>query len=107
MAPVWKTPVGMPSAVGGIVGSTAVDASGIYGPVTTGGYLWSLDGKQALFDDHAGAHGMSETFQNYLAGLIATAQEFSLLWAPTVNSYKRFQPGSWAPTGIGWGAACD
>ena len=23
--------------------------------------------------------------------------------APTVNSYKRFQPGSWAPTAIGWG----
>ena len=40
---------------------------------------------------------MSETFRHYLAGLIATAQEFSLLWAPTVNSYKRFQPGSWAP----------
>ena len=37
------------------------------------------------------------------AGLIATAQEFSLLWAPTINSYKRFQPGSWAPTGVGWG----
>jgi polyvinyl alcohol dehydrogenase (cytochrome) len=45
MAPVWKTPVGAPSAVGGIVGSTAVDADGIYGPITTGGYLWSLDKK--------------------------------------------------------------
>ena len=33
---------------------------------------------------------------------MATAREFSLLFAPTVNSYKRFQPGSWAPTGIGW-----
>ncbi|MCU1448716.1 MAG: Pyrrolo-quinoline quinone repeat-containing protein [Acidimicrobiales bacterium] len=43
MAPVWKTPVGPPSAVGGIVGSTAVDSNGVYGPVTTGGYLWSLD----------------------------------------------------------------
>ena len=42
-------------------------------------------------------------FRHYLAGLIATAREFSLLWAPTVNSYKRFQPGSWAPTGVGWG----
>jgi glutamine synthetase len=26
-----------------------------------------------------------------------------LLWAPTVNSYRRFQPGSWAPTAIAWG----
>jgi glutamine synthetase len=65
--------------------------------------LWSLDGATALFDDHHGPHGMSELFRHYLAGLIATAQEFSLLWAPTVNSYKRFQLGSWAPTGIGWG----
>jgi glutamine synthetase len=65
--------------------------------------LWSLDGQQALFDDHHGPHGMSKVFQHYLAGLIATAREFSLLWAPTINSYKRFQLGSWAPTGIGWG----
>jgi glutamine synthetase len=69
--------------------------------------LWSLDGSQALFDGHAdghhGQHGMSEMFEHYLAGLIATAREFSLLWAPTINSYKRFQLGSWAPTGIGWG----
>jgi len=65
--------------------------------------LWSLDGATAKFDDHHGAHGMSEVFQHYLAGLIATSREFSLLWAPTINSYKRFQLGSWAPTGIGWG----
>jgi glutamine synthetase len=65
--------------------------------------LWSMDGEQAVFDDHHGAHGMSETFRHYLAGQIATAREFSLLWAPTVNSYKRFQLGSWAPTGVGWG----
>ena len=65
--------------------------------------LWSLDGATAVFDDHHDAHGMSAIFGHYLAGLIATAREFSLLWAPTINSYKRFQPGSWAPTGIGWG----
>jgi glutamine synthetase len=53
--------------------------------------------------DPDGLHGMSDTFRWYLGGLLATAQEFSLLWAPTVNSYKRFQPGSWAPTGVGWG----
>ncbi len=67
--------------------------------------LWSLDGTKALFDGHDehGAHGMSKLFRHYLAGLIATSREFSLLWAPTINSYKRFQLGSWAPTGIGWG----
>ena len=65
--------------------------------------LWSMDGKTAVFDDHHGPHGMSETFRHYLAGQIATAREFSLLWAPTINSYKRFQLGSWAPTGVGWG----
>lgn len=65
--------------------------------------LWSMDGKTAVFDDHHGPYGMSETFQHYLAGQIATAREFSLLWAPTINSYKRFQLGSWAPTGVGWG----
>jgi len=43
MAPVWQTPVGVPSAFGGIVGSTAIDENGIYGPITTGGYLWSLN----------------------------------------------------------------
>jgi len=64
--------------------------------------LWSPDGHQTLFAGDGPQH-MSEVFRQYLAGLIATARQFSLLWAPTVNSYKRFQPGSWAPTGVGWG----
>ena len=42
---------------------------------------------------------MSDVFRWYLGGLLATAAEFALLVAPTVNSYKRFLPGSWAPTG--------
>lgn len=65
--------------------------------------LWSLDGNTALFADVNGAHGESRLFRQFVAGQIATAREFSLLWAPTINSYRRFQPGSWAPTGIGWG----
>jgi plastocyanin len=43
MKPVWQTPVGPPSAVGGIVGSTAYDGTRVYGPITIGGYVWSLD----------------------------------------------------------------
>lgn len=65
--------------------------------------LWSPDLTQAVFHDPHSVDGMSDTFRHYVAGLIATARDFSLLWAPTINSYKRFQPGSWAPTGVGWG----
>jgi polyvinyl alcohol dehydrogenase (cytochrome) len=43
MKGVWSTPVGPPSSVGGIVGSTAYDGKSLYGPVTVGGYAWSLD----------------------------------------------------------------
>jgi len=64
--------------------------------------LWSSDGSRALFHDES-THGPSDLFRHYLAGLLATAREFSLLWAPTINSYKRFQTGSWAPTGVAWG----
>src|SRR5688572_11384294 len=70
--------------------------------------LWSIDGRALMPDDHDhdashhDPHHMSELFRWYLGGLMATAREFSLLFAPTINSYKRFQPGSWAPTGIGW-----
>jgi glutamine synthetase len=64
--------------------------------------LWTPDGSGSLMHDHARAHHMSELFGWYLGGLIATARDLTLLFAPNVNSYKRFQPGSWAPTAIGW-----
>ena len=44
MTGVGKTLVGVPSAVGGIVGSAAYDGENIYGPHTVGGYLWSMNG---------------------------------------------------------------
>jgi polyvinyl alcohol dehydrogenase (cytochrome) len=42
MKPVWTQLVGPPSAIGGIVGSTAYDGSAVFGPITAPGYLWSL-----------------------------------------------------------------
>ena len=63
--------------------------------------LWSPTASTSLMAGD-GEHHMSDVFRWYLGGLMATAAEFALLVAPTVNSYKRFQPGSWAPTGIGW-----
>jgi glutamine synthetase len=61
--------------------------------------LW-IESRSLMAGD--GNHHMSDEFRWYLGGLMATAREFSLLFAPNVNSFKRFQPGSWAPTGVGW-----
>jgi polyvinyl alcohol dehydrogenase (cytochrome) len=42
MAGAWTALLGPPSLVGGIVGSTAYDGTALYGPVTPGGYQWSV-----------------------------------------------------------------
>jgi glutamine synthetase len=44
----------------------------------------------------------SETFRHFLGGWIARAGELMPMYAPTVNSYKRYQAGSWAPTRLAW-----
>ncbi|MFI7074105.1 glutamine synthetase family protein [Micromonospora sediminicola] len=58
-------------------------------------------GKSAMLGD--GPAHLSVTGQRVLAGLLATMREFSLLFAPNINSYKRYQPGSFAPTALRWG----
>ncbi|GEC04501.1 glutamine synthetase [Streptomyces spinoverrucosus] len=50
-----------------------------------------------------GDDGMSEVMRHFLAGQLAALRDFSLLYAPHINSYKRFQPGSFAPTAVAWG----
>ena len=47
--------------------------------------------------------GESDTFKQYLAGQIAHLKELAIFVAPTINSYKRFAAGSWAPTTLAWG----
>jgi glutamine synthetase len=47
--------------------------------------------------------GESETFRGFLAGWIACARELAVFLAPTINSYKRYSAGSWAPTTLAWG----
>ncbi|OBI94471.1 glutamine synthetase family protein [Mycobacterium sp. 1245805.9] len=59
--------------------------------------------KSSVFHDGARPHGMSATFCGFLAGLLATLRELTLLYAPNINSYKRFADGSFAPTAIAWG----
>jgi len=63
--------------------------------------LRGRDGKSAMLGD--GPAHLSDTGQRVLAGLLATMREFSLLFAPNINSYKRYQPGSFAPTALRWG----
>ena len=45
----------------------------------------------------------SQTFDRFLAGQLACLRELTLFFAPHVNSYKRFAPGSFAPTAVAWG----
>ncbi|WDZ87501.1 glutamine synthetase family protein [Micromonospora cathayae] len=63
--------------------------------------LRDTDGRSALLGDGPGH--LSGLGQRVLAGMLATMREFSLLFAPNVNSYKRYQPGSFAPTALRWG----
>ena len=65
--------------------------------------LWPTNGEGSAMPDANGAHGMSDTARWWLGGLMAAARELAWCFAPYVNSYKRYQPASWAPTAIAWG----
>lgn len=60
------------------------------------------DGKP-LFWDPEGKNGVSRTFRHFLGGLQAYIGDMTLLFQPTVNSYRRFAPGTFAPPGLTWG----
>ncbi|MCX5167977.1 glutamine synthetase family protein [Streptomyces antibioticus] len=62
--------------------------------------LTDADGRNAFA---AADGGMTDTMRHFLAGQLAALRDFSLLHAPNINSYKRFQPGSFAPTAVAWG----
>ncbi|WP_457253420.1 glutamine synthetase family protein [Pedococcus sp. P5_B7] len=61
---------------------------------TDGGIVFADDDKEG---------GRSAVFEHFVAGIQSRMRELTLLYAPNVNSYKRFQPGSFAPTAIAWG----
>jgi glutamine synthetase len=54
-------------------------------------------------DGESAFAGESDVFKQYLAGQIASLKELAIFLAPTINSYKRFAAGSWAPTTLAWG----
>jgi glutamine synthetase len=62
------------------------------------------DGTPVMAGDGSGATaGFSPLMEQWLAGQLACLEELTLLYAPNVNSYKRFVAGSFAPTAIAWG----
>jgi len=62
-----------------------------------------LKGELVMADDSDKVDGMSEIGRQFIAGQVAHLRELSLLFAPNINSYKRYVPGSFAPTAIRWG----
>jgi glutamine synthetase len=70
--------------------------------------LWDSAGARALFPAPPGGPSTRGTgsvlFGGWLAGQMAMARELAYFYAPTVNSYKRYQAGSFAPTRVvaGW-----
>lgn len=61
-----------------------------------------LDGSLVMADESS-PDGMTALGRSFIAGQLAHMEELTLLFAPQVNSYKRFVEGSFAPTAILWG----
>lgn len=64
--------------------------------------LWEGDRNVFAGDKQFGPVQGSDNFRWFLGGWLKHAAELMPFYAPTVNSYKRYQAGSWAPTRIAW-----
>ena len=63
--------------------------------------LRGLDDSTVFWD--AEKQQRTALYEHFIAGVLATMDDFTLFYAPNINSYKRFAAGSFAPTAIGWG----
>ncbi len=63
--------------------------------------LWSTNERRNLF--YSEDESMTSTMEAYLAGVLTCLPHLLPMYAPTVNSYKRLQKGTWAPTSSSWG----
>jgi len=64
--------------------------------------LWDHTGAVPMMWDAHSADHQSTAFRGWLGGQIDCGRELAWMFAPTVNSYKRYQPESWAPTALAW-----
>jgi glutamine synthetase len=65
--------------------------------------LWDATSGAPLMADAAHPAELSEVGRQFVAGLLQGARQLTWMWAPYVNSYRRYMPGSWAPTAVVWG----
>jgi glutamine synthetase len=65
--------------------------------------LWRRAQKEPLFYDAADPQKLSVLARQYVAGQLMLMPELTALYSPTVNSYKRYVPGVWAPLTASWG----
>jgi len=63
--------------------------------------LRGAGGEIVFWDDATGTR--TPLYDHFVAGVLATMPDLTLLYAPNINSYKRFADGSFAPTTIAWG----
>ena len=64
--------------------------------------LWDENGAKPLFHDAKAEHGMSALMRAFVAGQLRYARDITYFLAPYINSYKRFQVGTFAPTKTVW-----
>jgi len=56
-----------------------------------------------MFYDATAKHGMSQTFLHFIGGLQTYLPALTLMFLPSVNAFRRFAPGTFAPPHLGWG----
>jgi len=61
--------------------------------------LWDAAGKKPAFWEGGKP---SKNFRWFLGGMMSLARELSIFYAPTSNSYKRYQAATFAPPRIAW-----
>jgi glutamine synthetase len=64
--------------------------------------LWDEAGKKPMFHAPKAEHGMSDLMRSFVAGQLKYARDITYFLAPYINSYKRFQAGTFAPTKTVW-----
>jgi glutamine synthetase len=66
--------------------------------------LWDREGRRNVFtgEKRLGRVAASDVFRWFLGGWMSRAEELAVCYAPSINSYKRFQSASFAPTAIAW-----